>query len=66
MAAEFNRNDQVVSIQYGFFDNYSTEERIRHVEELIDKAAADSIFFPELWNFVGFPFIAWKITRGGF
>jgi len=42
---------KVASIQYWFSDKDSKEERIRHVEELIDKAVdADLILLPEVWN----------------
>jgi len=42
---------KVASIQYGFSDNNTKEERIYQVEELINKAAdADLILLPEVWN----------------
>ncbi|MDH5781480.1 MAG: carbon-nitrogen family hydrolase [Dehalococcoidia bacterium] len=42
---------KVASIQCWFTDEDSKEDRIRHVEELIDRAAdADLILLPEVWN----------------
>ena len=42
---------KVGSIQYWFSDDDSKEERIAHVEELIDSAKeADLILLPEVWN----------------
>ena len=43
---------KVASIQFGFSDKDSKEDRIRKAEKLIDSAAdADLILLPELWNF---------------
>ena len=42
---------KVASIQYWFSDEHTKEERIGHMEKLIDKAAdADLILLPEVWN----------------
>lgn len=42
---------KVASIQYWFSDDNTKEERIRHIENLIDQAAeADLILLPEVWN----------------
>ena len=42
---------KVASIQYWFSDENTKEERIRHIENLIDQAAgADLILLPEVWN----------------
>ena len=42
---------KVASIQYWFSDDNTKEERIRHIENLIDQAAeADLIILPEAWN----------------
>lgn len=46
-----NKMIKVASIQYWFSDDNTKEERIRHIENLIDQAAeADLILLPEVWN----------------
>lgn len=43
---------KIVSIQYGFYNQRSREERMKKAERLIDKTVdADLILLPELWNF---------------
>ena len=42
---------KVASIQYWFSDDNSKEDRIAHVEKLIDRVSeVDLILLPEVWN----------------
>jgi len=55
---------KVASIQYGFSDQLSKEERIKKAEQLIDQSAdADLILLPELWNFGWHAMFDKDITR---
>lgn len=52
---------KVASIQLWFSDDKSKEERIKHVEQMIDRAAgADLILLPELWNIGWYSFDLWR------
>jgi predicted amidohydrolase len=52
---------KVASVQPWFSDDKSKEERIKHAEQMIDRAAgADLILLPELWNTGWYSFDLWR------